>query len=210
MPQRYLDHLLSPELVSYRPRAEMEEDPSFKQLIPYVLFRYRDAEGQSWMFRYTRGSGQGESRLHRKQSVGVGGHISLEDAEAPHDSNPYREGMRRELDEEVVIETLYSDRCVGLINDDCCDLFVINDDRHFAVHQIMIRPGLIQQVIQLVLEFKVVFQSSAVNRNGYEIVRNPVYDKTCFRVRVNHLKLGCDCKSRASHQVGREQASLSE
>ena len=32
--------------------------------------------------------------------------------------NPYEEGMRRELDEEVAIESPYTARCVGLINDD--------------------------------------------------------------------------------------------
>lgn len=31
---RYLDEILSPEHTSYRPRSEMEEDPSHKQLIP--------------------------------------------------------------------------------------------------------------------------------------------------------------------------------
>ena len=30
--------------VSYRPRDLMEEDPSFKQLIPYVVFEHRDAD----------------------------------------------------------------------------------------------------------------------------------------------------------------------
>ena len=32
--------------------------------------------------------------------------------------HPYHEGMRRELDEEVVIQTECTERCVGLINDD--------------------------------------------------------------------------------------------
>lgn len=113
---RYLDELLSPELTSYRPRSEMETDPSFKQLIPYVIFRHTDDAGGVSLFAYTRGSGQGESRLHAKRSIGVGGHISSTDAEA--DINPYDEGMRRELAEEVAIDTPYRDACVGLINDD--------------------------------------------------------------------------------------------
>ena len=71
------------------------------------------------VFRYTRGTGQGEQRLHRKQSVGIGGHISSDDAGG---SQPYAEGMRRELDEEVSINTSYTDRCVGLINDDETDV----------------------------------------------------------------------------------------
>ncbi|MCP4190282.1 MAG: NUDIX domain-containing protein [Planctomycetaceae bacterium] len=114
----YLGQLLTPELISYRPRGEMEEDPSFKQLIPYVIFRHLDADGQGWLFQYTRGSGQGEKRLHAKRSIGIGGHISSDDAGFAQGANPYHEGMRRELEEEVAIATKYTDRCVGLINDD--------------------------------------------------------------------------------------------
>ena len=113
---RYLGELLSPEHVSYRPRSEMEEDPNFKQLIPYVVFRHVDAAGRQTVFQYTRGTGQGEGRLHRKRSIGVGGHISSEDAAA--DLQPYEEGMRRELAEEVHVDSPYTQRCAGLINDD--------------------------------------------------------------------------------------------
>ena len=56
--------------VSYRPRQEMEQDPGFKQLIPYVIFRHRDERRQDRLFQYTRGTGQGEGRLHSKRSVG--------------------------------------------------------------------------------------------------------------------------------------------
>ena len=35
---RYLKVLLDPQYASYRPRPEVEEDPSFKQLIPYCIF----------------------------------------------------------------------------------------------------------------------------------------------------------------------------
>ena len=113
--ESYLGELLSAKNTSYRPRAEMESDPSFKQLIPYVIFRYRDPDGAVSLFQYRRGSGQGETRLHRKRSIGIGGHISAIDA---NEANPYQEGMRRELEEEVAIQTTYTERCVGLINDD--------------------------------------------------------------------------------------------
>ena len=115
---RYLGELFSPHNIAYRPRPEMEQDPSFKQLIPYVILRHRDESGRQTVFQYTRGTGQGEGRLHRKRSVGIGGHISAIDAGADGNSSPYEEGMRRELDEEVTIDTPYSTQCVGLINDD--------------------------------------------------------------------------------------------
>jgi len=113
--EKYLGTLLSPENTSYRPRGEMEEDPSFKQLIPYCVFRYTDPDGTVSLFQYTRGKGMGESRLHSKRSIGIGGHISTLDA---NESSPYEKGMQRELDEEVTISTQFSQTCVGLINDD--------------------------------------------------------------------------------------------
>lgn len=121
---RYLPALLDGDDLAYRPRGEMEQDPSFKQLIPYVIFRYVDAAGVTHLFQYTRGGGQGEKRLHAKRSVGVGGHISTLDYEATSSTDSathhdvYREGMLRELAEEVIVDAPYRETCVGLINDD--------------------------------------------------------------------------------------------
>jgi len=113
---RYLGELLNPANISFRPRPEMEQDPTFKQLIPYVVFRHVTTAGETTLFHYTRGKGQGEARLHSKRSVGVGGHISSDDVTSSAD--PYREGLQRELAEEVSIDTPFTSQCVGLINDD--------------------------------------------------------------------------------------------
>lgn len=120
--ERYLPELLRSDHVSYRPRHEVEVDPAFKQLIPYVLFCAKDAAGRPTIFQYTRGAGQGEGRLHHKRSVGIGGHISSRDADLPGHAHPYEEGMRRELAEEVAIDAPYTAQCVGLINDDQTDV----------------------------------------------------------------------------------------
>jgi len=109
--EEYLPRLLDPKNLSYRTRAEVETDPSFKQIIPYVVLR---CSGQ--IFHYTRGKRATESRLQALRSIGVGGHISADDATL-FDS-PYREAMFREVAEEVRLETDYTERCVGLINDD--------------------------------------------------------------------------------------------
>jgi predicted NUDIX family phosphoesterase len=114
---RYLPELLDPAHVMFRPRNQVETDPGLKQLIPYVIFLYRDAAGGESVFQYTRGKGMGEGRLHLLRSVGVGGHISSDDVNGRSD-DPFAEGMRRELDEEVIIDTPYRARCVGLLNDD--------------------------------------------------------------------------------------------
>src|SRR6516162_4388964 len=107
----YLPRLLERKHLSYRPRDEVETDPSFKQIIPYVVLRWRDQ-----LYHYLRGKKGTETRLRALRSIGVGGHISVTDAEFPGD--PYRSGLLRELQEEIYLETNYRERCVGLINDD--------------------------------------------------------------------------------------------
>ncbi len=113
----YLPLLLDPTHTSWRPRATVEDDPSFKQLIPYCVLAWRDADGTPQYFAYTRGGGQSEARLRAKRSVGIGGHISSTDGEHGDDTS-YDAGMRRELAEEVAILGDWQARCVGLINDD--------------------------------------------------------------------------------------------
>lgn len=112
---KYVVALTDTTVTSYRPRSEVETDPSFKQMIPYVLFRYVDSQDRPWLFHCRRSKKQGEQRLHGKRSVGVGGHISTEDGQK---EGSFDWGMRREIEEEVIIEGGYLRRCVGLINDD--------------------------------------------------------------------------------------------
>ena len=112
--ERYLPELLNEQHTSYQLRDRVEDDPSLKQLIPYCIFRHR-----GHVFHYKRGNLQGERRLHSKRSIGIGGHISSDDAAV---GSPYREGMRREIAEEVVLETTCAERCLGLINDDETDV----------------------------------------------------------------------------------------
>jgi predicted NUDIX family phosphoesterase len=112
----YLPLLLDPRHTSWRPRASVEDDPSFKQLIPYCLLGCGTGPERHY-FAYTRGGGQGEARLRAKRSVGIGGHISSIDGTHGDDTS-YEAGMRRELEEEVAIGGAWTGRCVGLINDD--------------------------------------------------------------------------------------------
>lgn len=102
--------LLDPAFLAYRPRAEVETDPSYKQLIPYVVIRC-GAE----VFHYTRGATGTETRLQALRSVGLGGHIAREDG-APA-ADPYRAGMQRELNEEVEIRGRRTEQPFGFIYD---------------------------------------------------------------------------------------------
>lgn len=59
----------------YMDREKAEKDPSFKQVIPYVVFRRPDHE----IFAYQRTKKSGEVRLRGNWSIGIGGHINPED-----------------------------------------------------------------------------------------------------------------------------------
>jgi predicted NUDIX family phosphoesterase len=116
----YLSELLKTERMAFQARSQCETDPSFKQLIPYCVLVHTDASGNVSVFQYTRGTGQGEQRLHAKRSIGIGGHISREDAAGS--SDPYRTGMRRELTEEIDLSSGYKEELVGLIYDDTTEV----------------------------------------------------------------------------------------
>src|SRR5215469_12430441 len=107
----YLPALLEPAHLRYLSRGLAETDPTFKQLIPYIVLCCRDQ-----VFCYTRGSAGGEARLRALRSLGIGGHICAEDGASSTD--PYRAGLLRELEEEVFLNTTYTERILGLINDD--------------------------------------------------------------------------------------------
>ncbi|HEV3238599.1 MAG TPA: phosphoesterase [Gemmataceae bacterium] len=109
--KRYLPRILDRSHLSYRPRSEVEDDPGFKQIIPYVVLRFGNQ-----VFHYTRGKAGTETRLQALRSLGVGGHISETDTDLFEE--PYRVGMLREVSEELELETDYEERCIGLINDD--------------------------------------------------------------------------------------------
>jgi predicted NUDIX family phosphoesterase len=103
--------LLDPSHYQFRPRSEVETDPEFKQLIPYVVLRHGDH-----LFQYRRGASGTEARLRALRSIGIGGHISEDDVSG--DGDPYRIGMLRELNEEVELGCEWSERFLGFINDD--------------------------------------------------------------------------------------------
>lgn len=117
---RFLGPILASDRLSFQPRGAMEIDPSFKQLIPYVLLEWTNAHGEVLLYTYTRGGGSGETRLHAKRSVGIGGHISAEDAAGGAD--PYTTGMQRELDEEITLGSNYTNTREGLIYDPSNDV----------------------------------------------------------------------------------------
>ncbi len=107
----YRANILDPRHFGFHRRKEVETDPAFKQLIPYVILCCGER-----VFHYRRGAAGTEKRLLAMRSIGIGGHISEQDANG--DGDAYTNGMWRELREEVTFGAIASESLIGFINDD--------------------------------------------------------------------------------------------
>jgi predicted NUDIX family phosphoesterase len=114
---RYLDRLFAPGAPRFLPRPQAEKDPTYKQLIPYVIMTCEDR-----YLTYVRGKRAGETRLVGNRSLGIGGHINPADDAAPLFRSDFRAAyeaaVEREVAEEVNVEAAHRDRIVALLNDD--------------------------------------------------------------------------------------------
>src|ERR1700704_765342 len=117
-PHKYLEAILSRGNNFFLPRAKAENDPTHKQIIPYVLL----ACGAK-VLHYVRGKKAGEQRLAAKGSIGIGGHMNESDESLfAVDEAAYRAGVEREVNEEIKIDTKFEDRIVALLNDDTTEV----------------------------------------------------------------------------------------
>ncbi|MGB6221037.1 hypothetical protein [Haloferula sp.] len=106
--------LLDPANHFFMDRAEAEDDPSHKQLIPYCVIRCG-----SRVLNYTRGKAGGEARLHALRSVGVGGHINpVDTGDGRTGPDAYHAAVERELHEELVFKVAHTNEVIALLNDD--------------------------------------------------------------------------------------------
>jgi predicted NUDIX family phosphoesterase len=90
----------------FEARPAMEDDPSYKQVIPYLVLR----DAARW-FLMRRTKAGGDVRLHDRWSIGIGGHLNPGDRDLLG-------GLRREWAEELVADFVPAFRPVGLLNDD--------------------------------------------------------------------------------------------
>jgi predicted NUDIX family phosphoesterase len=91
---------------AFRPRSELETDPAWKQIIPYLVVR----DGPQYLLmRRTRAGG--DERLFERYTIGVGGHINPGDGDVEG-------GLRREWAEEIAADFVPDFSFVGLLNDD--------------------------------------------------------------------------------------------
>ena len=102
----------------FLPRAEVEDEPRFKQPIPYgVLF----CGSEVFVMQRTRGGG--DARLYDRVSLGVGGHVNPCDVVSNASGRgaiaaaPER-ALHRELREELEVPAEYRVSELGLLNDE--------------------------------------------------------------------------------------------
>jgi predicted NUDIX family phosphoesterase len=116
--EKYLKAILSRGSNFFVPRPEAENDPAYKQIIPYALIAFEET-----VLHYVRGKKAGEQRLVAKGSIGIGGHMNETDESLfALDEQAYRAGVEREVNEEIKIDTAFDDRIVALLNDDSTEV----------------------------------------------------------------------------------------
>lgn len=97
---------------SFRKRGEVEEDPLWQQIIPYIIFNFQD---RYFLYRFLEKAG--EQRLINDYLLGIGGHINPVDAEGGGDILEL--GMMREWQEEIDYRgKLTEKKLIGIVNDD--------------------------------------------------------------------------------------------
>lgn len=99
---------------SFMPRPEAEQDPTFKQIIPYIILTRRDE-----VFATRRSNKGGETRLHGLIALGLGGHINTDDDDRP---GIFHRGLLRELGEEAEYTAVGELQPRGVINDDTTEV----------------------------------------------------------------------------------------
>jgi predicted NUDIX family phosphoesterase len=93
----------------FLPRSFMELDPSYKQIIPYLIFMHEEK-----LFLMQRAGSAGEQRLKNKYTLGIGGHIRERDIAGA----TMFDWATREFHEEVAYQGNLDIRPLGLINDE--------------------------------------------------------------------------------------------
>jgi predicted NUDIX family phosphoesterase len=117
-PDKYLSVILSRGNNLFLPRDQAEQNPAYKQIIPYALIVFDNT-----VLHYVRGKKAGEQRLVAKGSIGIGGHMNEGDESLfALDAQAYRAGVEREVNEEIKIDSRFEDRIVALLNDDTTDV----------------------------------------------------------------------------------------
>ncbi len=87
------------------PREQVENDPTYLQLIPYGILLSPDEDNYEHTFlSYVRGKKGTETRLHDLRSLGIGGHIEEPVTEQKDLFSVIWDAFLREMKEEIGVE----------------------------------------------------------------------------------------------------------
>jgi predicted NUDIX family phosphoesterase len=159
---RYLPALLARENNFFIPRSDAEKNPSFKQIIPYVLLVH---EGR--VLHYVRGKKAGEQRLVAKGSLGIGGHLNDSDGGLFNlDREHYNIVVEREIHEELHVRTGFKNHIVALLNDDSNEVGQV----HLGViHVVLLESDAVEKRESMITELKLLAPAElAARRDGME------------------------------------------
>jgi len=134
---------------SFRPRGKVEDDPSWKQIIPYLVLR--DGE-RLFLMKRTRAGG--DERLHERYTIGIGGHVNPGDADVLG-------GLRREWHEEIAADFAPEFEPLGLLNDDSNPVGAVHLGLVYAADAAG-RPVAIREVDKLSGQFVTLDEVAAV------------------------------------------------
>lgn len=102
----------------FLPRSLMEQDATYKQIIPYIIFRHNER-----YFVMQRKATASEQRLKNKYTIGIGGHMRQEDM---LNSSSIFDWAKREFHEEVEYTAPFTVTALGIINDDSTDVGTVH------------------------------------------------------------------------------------
>ena len=105
------------EKKEFLPRGLAETNLNYKQIIPYVIFKFKDEHNQKnkdLYFLMQRKETASESRLANNYSLGIGGHLREKDLK----SASVFDWAQREFNEEINYTDPFTIELLGIINDD--------------------------------------------------------------------------------------------
>ena len=109
----------------FQQRRIIENDYKYKQIIPYGILHY-----EKKIFQYKRSISSSEIRLIGSRSIGIGGHINKNDyKDIKKQDQIFYNCLKREINEEVLIETEFKLKIVAVLNDDSDDVSSV----HFGI-----------------------------------------------------------------------------
>lgn len=111
-----IGRMFDPEQIWFGPRSLLETNEHFRQLVSYVVMRHGER-----VLSYRRTAKGGESRLHGRMSLGIGGHFNISDVASKDgviDAMASLErACARELAEEIECRAPERTQMVGVIRE---------------------------------------------------------------------------------------------